>query len=79
MRQPLSLAGEPWVSVVDELTAAGVEMARYDQFEHDATGITPRAGRGRIAWFRDADGNTSPSKPTSEDDYGNHHRRTLVW
>jgi catechol 2,3-dioxygenase-like lactoylglutathione lyase family enzyme len=44
--------------VVDELTAAGVELARYDEFEHDAKGITPRAGGGRIAWFRDPDGNT---------------------
>ncbi len=44
--------------VVDELTANGVELARYDEFEHDARGITPRAGGGRIAWFRDPDGNT---------------------
>jgi catechol 2,3-dioxygenase-like lactoylglutathione lyase family enzyme len=44
--------------VVDELAAAGVEMAVYDQFEHDDKGISPRAGGGRIAWFRDPDGNT---------------------
>ena len=44
--------------IVDELTSAGVEFARYDEFEHDARGITPRAGGGRIAWFRDPDGNT---------------------
>ena len=44
--------------VVDELTAAGVEFVRYDEFEHDAKGITPRAGGGRIAWFQDPDGNT---------------------
>ncbi len=44
--------------VVDELAAAGVEMAHYDEFDHDANGITPRAGGGRIAWFRDPDGNT---------------------
>jgi catechol 2,3-dioxygenase-like lactoylglutathione lyase family enzyme len=44
--------------IVDELTAAGVEFARYDEFEHDAKGITPRAGGGRIAWFQDPDGNT---------------------
>ena len=43
--------------VVDELTTVGVELARYDQFEHDAKGITARAGGGRIAWFRDPDGN----------------------
>ena len=44
--------------VVDELTAAGVDFTRYDEFEHDAKGITPRAGGGRIAWFQDPDGNT---------------------
>ena len=44
--------------VVGELTAAGVTFARYEEFEHDAKGITPRAGGGRIAWFRDPDGNT---------------------
>jgi catechol 2,3-dioxygenase-like lactoylglutathione lyase family enzyme len=45
-------------AIVDELSAAGVDFARYDEFEHDAKGITPRAGGGRIAWFRDPDGNT---------------------
>jgi catechol 2,3-dioxygenase-like lactoylglutathione lyase family enzyme len=45
-------------ATVDELAAAGVEFARYDDFEHDAKGITPRAGGGRIAWFQDPDGNT---------------------
>jgi catechol 2,3-dioxygenase-like lactoylglutathione lyase family enzyme len=44
--------------IVDELTAAGVEFARYDAFEADSKGIVPRAGGGRIAWFRDPDGNT---------------------
>jgi catechol 2,3-dioxygenase-like lactoylglutathione lyase family enzyme len=44
--------------VVAELAASGVEIARYDQFEHDPQGITARAGGGRIAWFRDPDGNT---------------------
>jgi len=44
--------------IVDELTAAGVEFTRYEQFEHDARGITARAGGGRIAWFQDPDGNT---------------------
>ena len=44
--------------IVDELAASGVELVRYDQFEHDARGITPRAGGGRIAWFQDPDGNT---------------------
>lgn len=44
--------------IVDELTSAGVEFVRYEQFDHDARGITPRAGGGRIAWFQDPDGNT---------------------
>ncbi|MBS2532171.1 VOC family protein [Catenulispora sp. NF23] len=44
--------------VVDELTAAGVEIVRYEQFEHDARGISARAGGGRIAWIQDPDGNT---------------------
>jgi catechol 2,3-dioxygenase-like lactoylglutathione lyase family enzyme len=43
--------------IVDELTAAGIELLRYDEFEHDAKGITARAGGGRIAWFADPDGN----------------------
>jgi len=44
--------------IVDELAAAGVAFARYDGIEHDAAGITARAGGGRIAWFQDPDGNT---------------------
>jgi catechol 2,3-dioxygenase-like lactoylglutathione lyase family enzyme len=44
--------------VVDELVSSGVEFIRYDQLEHDAKGITARAGGGRIAWFQDPDGNT---------------------
>jgi catechol 2,3-dioxygenase-like lactoylglutathione lyase family enzyme len=44
--------------VVDELTSAGVEFMRYEALEHDAKGITARAGGGRIAWFQDPDGNT---------------------
>jgi catechol 2,3-dioxygenase-like lactoylglutathione lyase family enzyme len=44
--------------VVDELTTAGVTFTRYEDFEHDAKGITARAGGGRLAWFKDLDGNT---------------------
>jgi catechol 2,3-dioxygenase-like lactoylglutathione lyase family enzyme len=44
--------------IVAELGSAGVEFIRYDQFAHDAKGITARAGGGRIAWFQDPDGNT---------------------
>ncbi|MER7418360.1 VOC family protein [Micromonospora peucetia] len=44
--------------IVDELASSGVEFIRYDELEHDAKGITARAGGGRIAWFQDPDGNT---------------------
>lgn len=44
--------------VVEELAAAGVPIVRYDEYEHDAKGISPRAGGGHIAWFEDPDGNT---------------------
>jgi len=44
--------------IVDEFVSSGVELVRYDQFEHDARGITVRAGGGRNAWFQDPDGNT---------------------
>jgi len=44
--------------MVEELKAVGVELVRYDDYEHDARGITPRAGGGRIGWFQDPDGNT---------------------
>lgn len=45
-------------AIVDELASAGVRFARYDGLVHDVRGITERAGGGRIAWFRDPDGNT---------------------
>lgn len=44
--------------IVDEIVASGIDFIRYDQLEHDAKGITARAGGGRIAWFQDPDGNT---------------------
>jgi catechol 2,3-dioxygenase-like lactoylglutathione lyase family enzyme len=44
--------------VVDELTHSGVHFVRYDAYDHDAKGVTARAGGGRIAWFQDPDGNT---------------------
>jgi hypothetical protein len=46
------------VASTQRLTAVGVEISRYDELEHDARGITARAGGGRIAWFQDPDGNT---------------------
>jgi catechol 2,3-dioxygenase-like lactoylglutathione lyase family enzyme len=43
--------------VVDELAAKGVPFERYDGLTADERGIHD-AGYGRVAWFRDPDGNT---------------------
>ena len=51
--------------VVDTLTANGVVFEHYEgvlesgfDYGTDEKGISPRAGGGRIAWFKDPDGNT---------------------
>ena len=51
--------------MVDDLTASGVTFEQYDgvlesgfDYGTDERGISPRAGGGRIAWFKDPDGNT---------------------
>ncbi|HTA35339.1 MAG TPA: VOC family protein [Solirubrobacteraceae bacterium] len=43
-------------AAVDELTARGVEIERYDGFEQDERGIM-RGGGPYIAWFKDPAGN----------------------
>jgi catechol 2,3-dioxygenase-like lactoylglutathione lyase family enzyme len=44
--------------MVDELTAAGVRFEHYDEpVSTDAKGIHD-SGYGKVAWFRDPDGNT---------------------
>ncbi len=43
-------------AAVDELTARGVTIERYDGFEHDERGIM-RGGGPLIAWFKDPAGN----------------------
>jgi catechol 2,3-dioxygenase-like lactoylglutathione lyase family enzyme len=43
-------------AAVDELTARGVELERYDGFGQDERGITREQGPP-IAWFRDPAGN----------------------
>lgn len=50
--------------MVDELTAAGVTFEQYDgvlesgfDYSTDEKGISPRAGGGKVAWFKDPDGN----------------------
>jgi catechol 2,3-dioxygenase-like lactoylglutathione lyase family enzyme len=52
-------------AMVDELTARGVRFEHYEgvldngfDYGTDEKGISPRAGGGRIAWFKDPDGNT---------------------
>lgn len=42
---------------VDQLTAAGVRMERYEGFEQDERGISRGMGPA-IAWFKDPAGNT---------------------
>ncbi len=44
--------------VVDELGSRGVSFEHYEGIETDARGISPRAGGGKVAWFKDPDGNT---------------------
>jgi catechol 2,3-dioxygenase-like lactoylglutathione lyase family enzyme len=44
--------------IAGELASSGVGLVRYDTLDHDAMGITARAGGGRIGWFQDPDGNT---------------------
>lgn len=43
-------------AAVDELTARGVAIERYEGFEHDERGIM-RGGGPLIAWFKDPAGN----------------------
>jgi catechol 2,3-dioxygenase-like lactoylglutathione lyase family enzyme len=44
--------------VVDELGADGVTFEHYEGLTTDEKGISPRAGGGKVAWFKDPDGNT---------------------
>ena len=44
---------------VDRLTAAGVSLERYEEFDQDEKGIARNGGGGpSIAWFKDPAGNT---------------------
>ncbi|WP_053205987.1 VOC family protein [Jiangella muralis] len=50
--------------MVDQLTANGVTFEQYDgvlesgfDYGTDEKGISPRAGGGKVAWFKDPDGN----------------------
>jgi hypothetical protein len=44
--------------VVDELSSRGVTFEHYEGLTTDARGISPTAGSGKVAWFKDPDGNT---------------------
>ena len=50
--------------MVDELTSKGVTFEHYEgvlesgfDYGTDERGISPRAGGGKVAWFKDPDGN----------------------
>ena len=50
--------------MVDELTSKGVTFEHYEgvlesgfDYGTDEKGISPRAGGGKVAWFKDPDGN----------------------
>jgi catechol 2,3-dioxygenase-like lactoylglutathione lyase family enzyme len=44
--------------VVDELSSNGVTFEHYPEVTTDEKGVSPRAGGGKVAWFKDPDGNT---------------------
>jgi catechol 2,3-dioxygenase-like lactoylglutathione lyase family enzyme len=44
--------------VVDKLSSGGVTFELYEGLTADEKGISPRAGGGKVAWFKDPDGNT---------------------
>jgi catechol 2,3-dioxygenase-like lactoylglutathione lyase family enzyme len=44
--------------IVDELSSNGVRFEHYPEVTTDQKGISPRAGGGKVAWFKDPDGNT---------------------
>jgi catechol 2,3-dioxygenase-like lactoylglutathione lyase family enzyme len=44
--------------VVEELSSGGVTFEHYEGLTADEKGISPRAGGGKVAWFKDPDGNT---------------------
>jgi catechol 2,3-dioxygenase-like lactoylglutathione lyase family enzyme len=44
--------------MVDELSSRGVTFEHYEGLTTDARGISPRPGGGKVAWFKDPDGNT---------------------
>jgi catechol 2,3-dioxygenase-like lactoylglutathione lyase family enzyme len=53
----LNFAVDDIEAAVDELTARGVRLERYDGFDQDEKGIADGNGGPRIAWFTDPAGN----------------------
>jgi catechol 2,3-dioxygenase-like lactoylglutathione lyase family enzyme len=45
-------------NAVSAMTAKGVVFERFGFFEQDALGIWSAPGGGKVAWFKDPDGNT---------------------
>ena len=44
--------------MVEQLGSNGVTFEHYEGLTADDKGISPRAGGGKVAWFKDPDGNT---------------------
>ncbi|MDB4988024.1 MAG: Glyoxalase/bleomycin resistance protein/dioxygenase [Myxococcaceae bacterium] len=42
---------------LERLREAGIEGERYPYFEQDALGVWTAPGGGKVAWFKDPDGN----------------------
>jgi catechol 2,3-dioxygenase-like lactoylglutathione lyase family enzyme len=45
------------VSVIDQLTARGVQFTSYEGIEQDERGVWTAPGGAKVAWFLDPDGN----------------------
>jgi catechol 2,3-dioxygenase-like lactoylglutathione lyase family enzyme len=45
-------------ATIRTLSERGVTFGRYDSVEQDELGVWTAPGGGRIAWFKDPDGNT---------------------
>jgi catechol 2,3-dioxygenase-like lactoylglutathione lyase family enzyme len=58
---PFTVLGWAVADVADAVTrlsSRGVTFERYEGMEQDALGIWASPGGGKIAWFKDPDGNT---------------------
>ncbi len=46
------------VAAAGQLAKSGIRFERYDMLPQDGLGIWAAPGGGRVAWFKDPDGNT---------------------